>query len=61
MKVMNSFRDKTLRCVDCGQSFLWTAGEQAYYFRKSLCPVRRCPACRELRKRTIITQEVRDG
>ena len=25
------FKDKTLKCVDCGESFIFTAGEQAYY------------------------------
>ena len=22
------FQDKSLRCVDCGDEFIWTAGEQ---------------------------------
>lgn len=55
------FKDKTLRCVDCDHSFIWTAGEQANYFSKSLSQPRRCRACRELRKRTILPREVRDG
>ncbi|OGO04605.1 MAG: hypothetical protein A2Y60_01870 [Chloroflexi bacterium RBG_13_54_9] len=56
-----NFEDKHLICVDCNQSFVWTAGDQAYYFTKGLCPVKRCPACRARRKRTILPQEVRDG
>jgi len=47
------FRDKVLRCCDCDHSFVWTAGEQSFYFSKGLADVKRCPACRELRKRTI--------
>ncbi|HEV8655062.1 MAG TPA: zinc-ribbon domain containing protein, partial [Candidatus Limnocylindria bacterium] len=25
-----SFADKTLTCRDCGQEFIWTAGEQEF-------------------------------
>jgi len=48
------FRDKILRCCDCGQSFIFTAGEQAYFASKSLTEPKRCYPCRELRKRTLI-------
>jgi hypothetical protein len=47
------FRDKTLHCCDCGESFVWTAGEQGFYYRKSLSEPHRCKSCRELRKRTL--------
>jgi hypothetical protein len=47
------FTDRVLRCVDCGSSFVWTSGEQAFYFRKSLSEPHRCKSCRELRKRTL--------
>jgi len=47
------FIDETLRCVDCGCSFRWTAGEQAYYASKGLRPPKRCQACRTLRRQTI--------
>jgi len=56
-----NFKDKQLICVDCGESFIWSAGEQAYYFSKGLSQPKRDKACRELRKRTILPQEVRDG
>ena len=48
------FRDKVLICCDCQRSFTWTAGEQRYYHTKELAEPRRCPACRERRKRTLI-------
>lgn len=48
------FRDKVLHCCDCGQSFVFTAGEQAYFTSKSLSEPKRCRPCRELRKRTLI-------
>ena len=28
------FRDKALKCVDCGSEFVFTAGEQAFYADK---------------------------
>ena len=48
------FRDKVLRCCDCDNSFVFTAGEQAFYQSKSLSEPKRCKPCRELRKRTLI-------
>ena len=45
------FQDKTLVCKDCGQEFVFTAGEQAFFAEKGFenDPVR-CPACRKARK-----------
>jgi CxxC-x17-CxxC domain-containing protein len=47
-----SFADKTLTCRDCGNSFVWTSGEQEFYASKGLenAPSR-CPACRAERRR----------
>ena len=28
------FQDKSLRCVDCGAEFIWTAGEQLFFADK---------------------------
>jgi len=47
------FRDSTRSCCDCGRSYVFTAGEAAYYNSKGLIPPKRCPSCRELRRRTI--------
>ncbi len=56
------FRDKVLHCCDCAQSFVFTAGEQAYYQSKGLSEPKRCKACRELRKRTLLRgPEVHNG
>ena len=42
-----SFADKTLTCRDCGQEFIWTAGEQEFYASRGLQnPPSRCPADR---------------
>ena len=46
------FQDKTLRCRDCGASFIFTAGEQGFYLEKGLMnEPQRCPACRANRRR----------
>lgn len=45
------FEDRTLICRECGQPFLWTAGEQQFYHEKGLINVpARCPTCRAARK-----------
>ena len=45
------FQDKTLVCKDCGQEFVFTAGEQAFYKEKGLDnEPKRCKECRDKRK-----------
>lgn len=46
-----SFEDKTLNCRDCGNDFVFTAGEQAFYAEKGFTnEPRRCPDCRRAYK-----------
>ncbi|MBI2757040.1 MAG: zinc-ribbon domain-containing protein, partial [Chloroflexi bacterium] len=46
-----SFADKTLTCRDCGQEFVWTAGEQEFYASRGLQnPPGRCTTCRAERR-----------
>lgn len=48
---MTNDEDQSINCVDCGQQFLFTAGEQAFYATKGLTNApTRCKACREVRK-----------
>jgi len=43
--------DQRIKCVDCGEEFIFTAGEQAFYREKGLTNApTRCKACREKRK-----------
>lgn len=42
--------DKTLTCRDCGMSFVFTAGEQAFYQERGFSEPQRCPTCRQKRK-----------
>ena len=48
---MVQFQDQSLRCVDCGAEFIFTASEQQFYKDKGLTNApTRCKACREARK-----------
>lgn len=42
--------DRTLTCRDCGQAFVFTAGEQAFYTERGYSEPLRCPSCRAARK-----------
>jgi len=45
------YNDKPLNCRDCGQSFLFTAGEQEFFASKGFTnEPTRCPDCRAQRK-----------
>ena len=45
------YEDKTLVCKDCGEEFIFTAGEQEFYASRGFQnePMR-CKACRDKRK-----------
>ncbi len=48
---MANAEDKSITCVDCGEEFLFTAGEQAFYRERGLTnEPTRCKNCREKRK-----------
>jgi CxxC-x17-CxxC domain-containing protein len=45
------FQDRQIACIDCGQPFVFTAGEQEFYERKGFKEEpKRCKPCREARK-----------
>ena len=45
------FQDKTLKCKDCGNDFVFTAGEQEFYASKGFeNEPQRCKDCRAARK-----------
>lgn len=47
-----ALEDRTLKCRDCGEEFLFSAGEQAFYMERGLLnDPQRCPACRAARRR----------
>ena len=52
-EVRKMYEDKTLVCKDCGQEFIFSAGEQEFYAEKGFQnePLR-CKECRQTRKIT---------
>ncbi|MBE3559561.1 MAG: zinc-ribbon domain containing protein [Ktedonobacteraceae bacterium] len=45
------YQDRILTCRDCGNEFVFTAGEQAFYASKGLTNApARCPDCRAARR-----------
>jgi CxxC-x17-CxxC domain-containing protein len=47
-----ALEEKTLRCRDCGQEFVFTTGEQEFYSAHGLQnDPSRCPNCRAERRR----------
>ena len=48
------YEDKTLKCQDCGEDFVFTAGEQEFYAEKGFANTpKRCKACRDEKKAQI--------
>ncbi len=44
-------KDKTIKCRDCGQEFVFTVGEQKFYEEKGFTnEPSRCKECRDKRK-----------
>jgi CxxC-x17-CxxC domain-containing protein len=40
--------DVSITCMDCSQSFVWTAGEQVFFRHKNLLnPPKRCKPCKQ--------------
>jgi CxxC-x17-CxxC domain-containing protein len=45
------FSDKSMTCVDCGDTFIWTGGAQQFFHAKGLeHPPKRCPPCKEAKR-----------
>jgi len=42
--------DKQIECIDCGQEFTFTEGEQDFYQEKGLYPPKRCKKCRSKKR-----------
>ena len=48
------YEDKTLVCKECGNEFIFTAGEQEFYAEKGLVnEPKSCKACRDARKQAM--------
>ncbi len=46
-----TYQDRSLTCVDCGQSFIFSADDQAYHAEKGYTnEPKRCASCRQTRR-----------
>lgn len=46
-----SLKDRDIICSDCGDTFIFTIGQQEFYISKGFGTIpKRCPKCRMLRK-----------
>jgi len=55
------FKDKKLKCLDCGTEFTFSVGEQFFFWSKGLSIPKRCHECRLKRKLTVVREEVGNG
>jgi CxxC-x17-CxxC domain-containing protein len=47
------FQDKVLKCVDCSEEFVFTAGEQIFFYDRQFKHLpKRCKACKQKRNPT---------
>lgn len=51
-RVMSSqtYQDRLLTCVDCGQDFQWKASEQEFFAQRGFHQPKRCKACKQVKK-----------
>lgn len=42
--------DKQIECLDCGQQFTFTEGEQEFFAERSFTPPKRCKDCRDKKR-----------
>lgn len=57
-----AFADKQITCRDCGNTFVFTGGEQEFYANKGLMnEPTRCPSCRSARRASQSTLQENDG
>ncbi len=51
------FRDKMLQCVDCGADFVFTSGEQSFFYDKQFRnEPKRCKSCKAKRMAVLAAE-----
>jgi hypothetical protein len=59
---MPEFEDIIIVCADCGEDWLWTKQNQAFFWSKGLAKPKRCPSCSRARKdRLALYRGYEDG
>jgi len=50
----SDFDDLAIKCIDCSQQFIWTAGEQTFFRDKQLQnPPKRCKGCKKAKNQRL--------
>ncbi len=50
----SEFQDRPITCVDCGDSFIWTVGEQVFFHDKGLKnEPKRCKPCKHAKNHRL--------
>lgn len=53
-KAESEFKDTDIDCIDCGQKFIWTSGEQLFFRDKGLQnPPKRCKPCKQAKNERL--------
>jgi CxxC-x17-CxxC domain-containing protein len=48
------FEDRPIKCVDCGDNFIWTGGEQVFFHDKGLKnEPKRCKPCKQAKNERL--------
>jgi len=56
---IEELEDKPLSCIDCGQTFVWSAGAQAFFRDKELSnPPKRCKGCKVAKNERLAAIEL---
>src|SRR5438270_11482173 len=56
------FQDRTLKCIDCGADFVFTAGEQLFFHDKQFKhEPKRCKTCKTKRLTSVGAVPVKQG
>ena len=54
VEMIDDVIDRSIRCMDCTEDFVWTAGEQRFFLDKNLQnPPKRCKECKKAKNRRI--------
>ncbi len=48
------YEDRSIKCVDCGENFIWTGGEQVFFHDKGLKnEPKRCKPCKQAKNERL--------
>lgn len=53
-ETISDISDRVIKCVDCGEDFVWTAGEQTFFHDKGLKnEPKRCKHCKQAKNERL--------